>query len=123
MRAFASSRVSEDSTHTGWRPEAQPQAGVWMSNGGSGAWTQLAAAGFDMMAHSNSVEDLPSAPAKGRTALLDAIYLGLSQLPSVEAVDMTGSIFHFRRSFPWARLRDHYCARQSRVFCFPGSSR
>jgi len=28
----------------------------------------------------------------------------------------------FRRSFPWARLRDNSCARQLRVFCFPGSS-
>ena len=30
--------------------------------------------------------------------------------------------FLFRRSFPWARLRDNSCARQLPGFCFPGSS-
>src|ERR1700723_1823124 len=29
----------------------------------------------------------------------------------------------FCRSFSWARLRANSCARQLRVFCFPGSSR
>ena len=32
------------------------------------------------------------------------------------------TMFLFRRSFPWARLRDNSCARQLRAFCFPGSS-
>jgi hypothetical protein len=31
-------------------------------------------------------------------------------------------VFLFRLCFPWARLRDNSCARQLRVFCFPGSS-
>src|ERR1700733_15128741 len=33
------------------------------------------------------------------------------------------SVFPFCRSFSWALLRANSCARQLRVFCFPGSSR
>ena len=49
----------------------------------------------------------------------------LAHYPNFSAVAMLAQCFDpcpFRRSFPWARLRDNSCARQLPGFCFLGSS-